>query len=105
VPRVRQALLALEFAMPPLSGRLAPFTSLDAAGRDAVLADLRGSRFALRRTLFNAVRSFAAIGYYGSRASRAGVGYPEQLGHGRPGIEDAMRWSDPPGFPDASGRG
>lgn len=105
VAPVRQALLALEFAMPPLSGRLPPFSALGDAARDAVLADCLHSRLALRRQLFNGVRTFAALGFYGSRASRALIGYPQALGRGEPSIEDAMRYPDTPDFPGPGARG
>jgi len=96
---VRQALLALEFAMPPLSGKLRPFTALEPGEQYALLADLMHSRFALRRALFNGVRTFAVNGFYGSRASRPVVHYPEALGRGEPRIEAAMRW-DESDFPE-----
>ena len=104
-PRVQQALLALEFAIPPLTGNFASFTALDAEARDDVLDALVRSRFALPRQLFNAVRTFAVIGFYGSRASRTQCGYPERLGQGEPGIAAAMTYPDDPDFPAARPRG
>jgi len=66
--QLRQALLALEFAVWPLVPKLRPFTRLDGPGRDAVLRDLMASDWAVKRALFQGVRSVCLLGYYGSRA-------------------------------------
>ena len=56
-------------------GRIRPFTRLDGAGQDAVLAEWRDSRIAVRRTGFAALRTLVLAGYYQSPAVWPAVGY------------------------------
>jgi len=70
-----QALLALEFGVWPLLGKLRPFTALDDAGRDAVLGELMTSQVALKRQLFNGVRSVALLGFYGALSENRPEGF------------------------------
>jgi hypothetical protein len=87
---IEQALLALEFAVWPLLGKLRPFTALGPQARDAVLAELAGSRIETKRRIFAGIRSVALLGFYGSAEARALVRYP--LGAADPAatIDDAM---------------
>ncbi len=84
-----QALLALEFGIYPLVAKLRPFTGLDGAGRDAVLRELMGSRWALKRNLFKGVKSLAVLAYYGSPLYQPVARHPGVAGVT---IEDAMRY-------------
>lgn len=94
---LRQALLALEFGVYPLLGKLRPFTALDSDGRAAILAELMTSRWSLKRLLFKGVKSVALLAFYGDPASHAGIGYPAAPGRPGPTIQDALRYgSEPP---------
>ncbi len=73
---LRRALLLLEFGFQPLIAKLRPFTALDDTAQDAVLADLMGSRLALKRLLFNGVRSVSLANFYGDPASARLTRYP-----------------------------
>ena len=84
---LRQALLVLEFGFRPLIAKLRPFTALDPADQDAVLADLMGSRLALKRQLFNGVRSVSLANFYGDPASAELTRYPP--GAPQPGVSIA----------------
>jgi hypothetical protein len=84
------ALWTLELGVWPLLPKLRPFTALDPAAQDAVLADLQRSRLALKRRLFGALKTFACLGYYADPASHAGIGYPAAFGAGAVSIADAM---------------
>lgn len=57
-------------------GRTRPFTALDAAAQDEVLAEWRDSRVALRRTGYNALRTLVLAGYYQSGLTWKPIGYP-----------------------------
>jgi len=57
-------------------GRLRPFTRLDPADQDRVLAEWRDSRIALRRTGYNALRTLVLAGYYQSPLTWRPMGYP-----------------------------
>ncbi len=70
-----QALLLLEFGVWPLLGKLRPFTALDDAGRDAVLAELRDSRLALKRRAFNGIRSVCLLCFYAAVAEARPPGF------------------------------
>lgn len=83
---IGQALALLEFGVWPLLPKVRTFTGLDAAGRDAVLADLAASRVSLKRVLFGGVRALALTAFYGAPASRALTGYPGPFGGGGVGI-------------------
>lgn len=72
---LRQALLVLEFGVPPLRAQLKPFTSLGGPGQDAVLAALAASRLAVARRLFAGVRSVALLGFYGALGEARPAGY------------------------------
>ena len=85
-----QALLALEFAVWPLVGKLRPFTRLPPAAQDAVLAELAESRFATQRRIFAGIRSIALLGFYASPEARALVGYPMGADAPTATIADAM---------------
>jgi hypothetical protein len=73
---LQQALLVLEFGVPPLLAKLRPFTSLGGAAQDAILDELMTSRLATKRLLFGGVRSLALLACYGDAASREWIGYP-----------------------------
>jgi hypothetical protein len=88
---VGQALLLLEFGVWPLLAKLRPFTALDGAAQDAVLADCMTSRFELKRSVFRGIRALAMLTFYGSPASRALTGFPGPFGGGAVTIADAMR--------------
>jgi hypothetical protein len=90
VAPLEQALLALEFAVWPLVGKLRAFTALAPEAQDAVLAELAGSRFATKRRIFGGVRAVALLGFYAAPEARALTGYP--VGAARPAatIADAM---------------
>jgi hypothetical protein len=85
-----EALLALEFAVWPLVGKLRPFTRLPPEAQDAVLAELAQSRFATQRRIFAGIRSIALLGFYASPEARALVGYPMGGGASTATIADAM---------------
>jgi hypothetical protein len=87
---LRQALVLLEFGVWPVCAKLRPFTSLDGAAQDAVLADLAASQIALKRVLFGGVRSIALTTFYGSSASAALSRYPGPFGLGAVTIADGM---------------
>ncbi len=74
------ALLALEYGVWPLVPKLRPFSALDDAGQDAVLASLRDSRWSVKRQLFAGVKSLACLVYYSQPATHAGIGYPGPFG-------------------------
>jgi hypothetical protein len=84
---VKQLLMLFENALPQFlfGGRTEPFTQLDPAEQEKVLAEWRDSSLALRRTGFHALRGLAMAAYYGNKATWASVGYPGPL----PGIHDA----------------
>jgi len=75
-PTLRQALLALEFGVPPLLAKLRPFTALAGEAQDAVLRELMTSLFATKRLLFGGVRSLALLACYGDPASHGWIDYP-----------------------------
>jgi hypothetical protein len=82
---LRQALLVLEFGIPPLLAKLRPFTALAPEGQDAILRELMDSRLATKRLLFGGVRSLALLACYGDPASREWIDYaPERP---RPGAD------------------
>ncbi|MEB2345879.1 MAG: hypothetical protein OZ948_14200 [Deltaproteobacteria bacterium] len=56
-------------------GRLARFSSLDEAGRDAHLAGWMQSRIGLRRLAFLALRNLALLGYWSQDATWPLIGY------------------------------
>jgi hypothetical protein len=58
-----------------LGGRTRPFTRLDGAEQDAVLAEWRDSRIAVRRTGHAALRTLVLAGYYQSPAVWPPMGY------------------------------
>jgi hypothetical protein len=87
---LEQALLALEFAVWPVVGKLRPFTGLAPDAQDAVLAELAGSRLATKRRIFAGVRSVAFLGFYASPEARALVGYPMGAANPLATISDAM---------------
>lgn len=89
---VQQALLALEFGVWPLVPKLRPFTSLDADGRDAVLAGLATGRFDLSRALFQGVRSFTWLAWYADARSHPGIHYPGPFGDVEAHRKDAMTY-------------
>jgi hypothetical protein len=82
---LRQALLVLEFGIPPLLAKLRPFTALAPDAQDAILDELMGSRFATKRLLFGGVRSLALLACYGDPASRDWFDYPPE--RPRPGAD------------------
>ncbi len=87
---IGQALTVLEFGVWPLLPKGRPFTGLDPAGRDAVLADLAASRLSLKRALLGGVRALALTAFYGAPATRRITGYPGPFGGGTGAIADAM---------------
>jgi hypothetical protein len=85
-----QALLALEFAIWPLVGKLRPFTGLAPEAQDAVLSELAESRIETKRRIFMGVRSVALMGFYASPEARALVRYPMGAADPAATIADAM---------------
>ncbi len=90
---LRQALLVLEFGIPPLLAKLRPFTALAPAGQDEILRELRDSRFEIKRLLFGGVRSLALLACYGDPASREWMDYPFE--HPGPGADIQAAHADP----------
>jgi hypothetical protein len=84
------ALAALEWAVWPLVPKLRPFTALEPADQDAVLADLRDSRLGFKRQLFAAAKSVGCLAYYTSPESHSALGFPGPFGDSAA----AMQWSD-----------
>jgi hypothetical protein len=73
---LRQALLVLEFGVPPLVAKLRPFTALAGDAQDAILDELMTSRFRTKRLLFGGVRSLALLACYGDTACHGWIEYP-----------------------------
>ncbi|HKJ24881.1 MAG TPA: hypothetical protein VKB65_08680, partial [Myxococcota bacterium] len=89
---VQQALLALEFGVPPLVPKWRPFTGLAPEAREAVLARLATARWDLSRALFQGVRSFTWLAWYASPESHAAIHYPPPYGDANARIADAMTY-------------
>ena len=89
---LRQALLALEFGVPPLLAKLRPFTALAPAAQDAILRELMDSRLATKRLLFAGVRSLALLACYGDPTSREWFDYPPDRPRAGADIETAHRY-------------
>jgi hypothetical protein len=83
---LKKLLMLFENALPNfLFGlRTRPFTQLDPAEQDVVLAEWRDSRLTLRRTGYKALRGITLAAYYGNKAVWPAVGYPGPP----PGIHD-----------------
>lgn len=83
-------------------GRIRPFTLLDGAGQDAVLAEWRDSRIAVRRTGFAALRTLVLAGYYQSPAVWPAVGYggPPRIFEDGPSLPE---WRGGEPRPDGNG--
>ena len=75
-PALRQALLVLEFGVPPVLAKLRPFTALAGEAQDSILHELMDSLFATKRLLFGGVRSLALLACYGDECSREWIDYP-----------------------------
>ena len=88
-PTLRQALLVLEFGVPPLLAKLRPFSALAGEAQDAILRELMSSRFATKRLLFGGVRSLALLACYGDPVSREWIDYPPGRPHTAADIEAA----------------
>ena len=58
-----------------LDGRATPFTRLDGAAQDAVLASWRDSRFVLRRTGYHALRRLCFVAHYGDERAWPSIHY------------------------------
>jgi hypothetical protein len=58
-----------------LDGRATPFTRLDGAAQDAVLASWRDSRLVLRRTGYHALRRLCFVAYYGDESAWPAIHY------------------------------
>ncbi|MCZ6464580.1 MAG: hypothetical protein O7A09_09605 [Proteobacteria bacterium] len=86
-----QALLLLEYGVPPLVAKWRRFTALDGAAQDAVLDDLMRSRLDIKRDVFKGLRSVALLAFYADPASESLTGYPGPFG-GSGGIEAAMTY-------------
>jgi len=82
---LRQALLVVEFGVPPLLAKLRPFTSIAPSAQDEILGELMRSRFATKRLLFGGVRSLALLACYGDPTSREWIDYPPE--RPRPGAD------------------
>jgi hypothetical protein len=93
-PTLRQALLALEFGVPPLLGKLRPFTALAGDAQDAILRELMESRYETKRLLFAGVRSLALLACYGDEISREWIDYPPANPRAGADIEAAHRFDD-----------
>jgi hypothetical protein len=89
---LRQALLVLEFGVPPLLAKLRPFTALAPDAQDAILHELMTSRLETKRLLFSGVRSLALLACYAEPVSREWMDYP--FASPRPGadVEAAHRY-------------
>lgn len=75
---VRGLLMLFENALAGLifDGRFKPFTQLDGADQDAVLAAWRDSSITVRRGGYHALRKLTLASYYASTSVWEGVGYP-----------------------------
>ncbi|HVH07570.1 MAG TPA: hypothetical protein VNE71_16380 [Myxococcota bacterium] len=91
-----QGLLLLEFGVYPLVAKLRPFTALAGAAQDAVLDDLAGSAFGLKRMLWRGLRTISFLTFYADPAVRPLIHHPGPFGAGAVSIADAMRWTPPP---------
>ena len=67
----------LENALPGLllDGRVQPFTRLEGESRDRVLESWRTSRFAIRRSGYQALRKLCLAAYYSEESSWGPLGY------------------------------
>jgi hypothetical protein len=59
-----------------LDGRFRPFTRLSGEAQDRVLATWRGSRIAVRRVGYQALKKLTCAAHYASLATWPSVGYP-----------------------------
>jgi hypothetical protein len=59
----------------PLIGQPARFTNLTPEWQDIYLSDWAGSRFQVRRIVFQALKNLAMLGYYAQDATWAGIHY------------------------------
>ncbi len=91
---LQQGLLVLEFAPWPLLPKFAPFSTLDDAERERVIAHLADSTRDWKRALFAGLKSLACLTFYSAPPSRAISHYPGPLHRGPGGIEDAMRYEE-----------
>ncbi len=92
-PTLRQALLVLEFGVPPLLAKVQPFTALPGAAQDAILRELMNSRFASKRLLFGGVRSLALLACYGTAVGYETIDYPPAKPRAGADIETAHRYA------------
>jgi hypothetical protein len=84
-----QGLVVLEWGVWPLFPKWRPFTALDDAGRDRVLASLVVSRFDLLRDLYRGLKSLATLAVYSDPETRRLLGIPGPFDSA--GIAIAMR--------------
>ena len=85
-----QALVVLEFGVWPLVAKLRRFTELSGQAQDAVLADLASSRLAVKRALYDGVRSLVLSAFYGAPQTRSLTGYPGPFGLGTVTVADGL---------------
>lgn len=79
---MNKLLALLENALPGLllDARFQPFTRLSAEGRDRVLEKWRTSRFALRRTGYQALRKLCLASHYAEETSWGPIAYAPPTG-------------------------
>ncbi|HTY16179.1 MAG TPA: hypothetical protein VMH82_00480 [Myxococcota bacterium] len=87
---LQQGLWLLEFGVHPLVAKWLPFTALDPPEQDAVLENLMGSRWDVKRDLFQGLKSLAMLGYYADPGTWAALRAPGPFD--REGIALAMRY-------------
>ncbi|MBF5044608.1 gluconate 2-dehydrogenase subunit 3 family protein [Aggregicoccus sp. 17bor-14] len=82
-------------------GRVTPFTRLEGAEQDRVLAEWRDSALAVRRTGYLALRTLVLGGYYGDRRAQLATGWPGQPA----GLHDpsAQKWKGEGPRPQSNG--
>lgn len=75
---IRDALMLFDNALAGalLDFRFGPFTSLDPAGQDAVLASWRDSRLMVRRGAYKALKNLCVTSFYRKEHAWAAAGYP-----------------------------
>jgi len=86
-----------------LDGRSRPFTRMDGPEQDAVLAEWRDSRIAVRRTGYATLRTLVLAGYYQSPSIWPAVGYggPPRIFEDGPSLPEWRGGGEP--RPDGNG--
>lgn len=77
----KATLLILNYALPPLSWKLVPFTSMDLERRLRYLEEWQASNFYYKRTLFKMVQVVCVSHLYSERRLLVSIGFEPSLEH------------------------